>query len=70
MTDSTPPPATRIKALRDGPLVVRGSFELIDEDGTALDTGSRPAIKLCRCGRSASQPFCDASHADPPPDAA
>jgi CDGSH-type Zn-finger protein len=46
---------------RDGPLVVRGSFVLLDEDGREIDPGRR-TVALCRCGRSQLRPFCDGSH--------
>jgi len=46
---------------RDGPLVVRGPFVLLDEDGREIDAGRR-TIALCRCGRSQLRPFCDGSH--------
>jgi CDGSH-type Zn-finger protein len=44
-----------------GPLVVRGDVELV---GALLPDGwrDRPAIALCRCGRSAQAPLCDGSH--------
>ena len=46
---------------RDGPLVIRGAFELRDEQGREIDVGRR-TIALCRCGRSQLRPFCDGSH--------
>ena len=45
----------------DGPLVVRGDFELRTPDGTAIDPG-RGTVALCRCGKSAIKPFCDGTH--------
>jgi CDGSH-type Zn-finger protein len=51
----------RITSYRDGPLLVRGSFRLEDQDGNPIDTG-RAAIALCRCGKSRERPFCDGSH--------
>jgi CDGSH-type Zn-finger protein/uncharacterized Fe-S cluster protein YjdI len=45
----------------DGPLAVRGNLEIISGTGrvVARVTGAR----LCRCGGSASKPFCDGTHA-------
>ena len=50
-----------IMPYRDGPLVVRGSFILLDEEGREIDPGRR-TVALCRCGRSRLRPFCDGSH--------
>jgi CDGSH-type Zn-finger protein len=62
MDNSEHVPETVIRAYRDGPLLVRGDFRLEDEDGRPVDP-RRSTIALCRCGRSASKPFCDGSHA-------
>ncbi|WP_103961192.1 CDGSH iron-sulfur domain-containing protein [Nonomuraea solani] len=45
----------------DGPLLLRGPFELVTQDGERIDAG-RATVALCRCGRSAAKPFCDGSH--------
>jgi CDGSH-type Zn-finger protein len=50
-----------ITPCRDGPLLVRGQFRLVDQDGNEIDAGRR-TIALCRCGRSAIPPFCDGTH--------
>jgi CDGSH-type Zn-finger protein len=52
----------RITSYRDGPLLVRGPFELLDQDGNEIAVG-RETVALCRCGRSRMRPFCDGSHA-------
>jgi CDGSH-type Zn-finger protein len=52
---------TRITACPDGPLIVRGPIELVDEDGAPVERRRR-TIALCRCGASAIRPFCDGSH--------
>ena len=46
---------------QDGPLIVRGDFELRTPDGEPIDPG-RGTIALCRCGKSAVKPFCDGTH--------
>jgi CDGSH-type Zn-finger protein len=51
----------RITPYRDGPLLVRGDFEIVDQDGNHIDPG-RETVALCRCGRSRIRPFCDGSH--------
>lgn len=54
-------PRTRITPYRDGPLLVRGDFELTDQDGNPIEPG-REVVALCRCGKSRTRPFCDGSH--------
>jgi len=53
--------SARITAYRDGPLLVRGPFELVDQDGEEIVRG-RETVALCRCGKSRIRPFCDGSH--------
>jgi CDGSH-type Zn-finger protein len=50
-----------ITPYRDGPLLVRGPFRLLDQDGNAIET-DREVVALCRCGKSRIRPFCDGSH--------
>jgi CDGSH-type Zn-finger protein len=50
-----------ITPYQDGPLIVRGDFRLLDQDGNEIDPG-RETIALCRCGKSGIKPFCDGSH--------
>ena len=52
---------TTITPYRDGPLVVRGPFKLLDQDGGEIAV-QRETIALCRCGKSRLRPFCDGSH--------
>jgi CDGSH-type Zn-finger protein len=54
--------ATLIVPYEDGPLIVRGDFQIQSHDGTPIPAG-RKTVALCRCGRSAIKPFCDGSHA-------
>jgi CDGSH-type Zn-finger protein len=51
-----------IKVSEDGPFLVKGPVSLVDVDGNEYDTGDRPVLELCRCGGSATKPFCDSSH--------
>jgi CDGSH-type Zn-finger protein len=53
--------AATITPYRDGPLIVRGDFRLVDQDGLEIDPG-RDTIALCRCGKSGIKPFCDGAH--------
>jgi CDGSH-type Zn-finger protein len=50
-----------ITPYRDGPLIVRGPFRVVDQDGVEVEL-DRTTVALCRCGRSARKPFCDGSH--------
>jgi CDGSH-type Zn-finger protein len=52
---------TTITPYRDGPLLVRGDFRLVDTDGHDIDPGRR-TVALCRCGKSGIKPFCDGTH--------
>ena len=54
-------PTATITPYRDGPLIVRGDFRLVDTDGNEIDPG-RKTVALCRCGKSGLKPFCDGSH--------
>ena len=59
--DAEPGPGATITPYRDGPLIVRGDFRLVDQDGREIDPGRR-TVALCRCGRSSIKPFCDGTH--------
>jgi CDGSH-type Zn-finger protein len=51
----------RITPYRNGPYLIRGPFDLTDQDGNRIELG-RETIALCRCGRSRTRPFCDGTH--------
>lgn len=53
-------PAASVTVYPDGPLILRGEFELCDVDGAPIEAGR--TVALCRCGRSALKPLCDGSH--------
>ena len=50
-----------IQVLKNGPLVVKGTAQMVDAEGNLIPTQG-PAVALCRCGHSAKKPFCDGSH--------
>lgn len=52
---------TRVTPYRNGPYLVRGDFELTDQDGRVIDR-RRGTVALCRCGGSQTKPFCDGTH--------
>ena len=53
-------PSSSVTVYPDGPLVLRGDYELREVDGETITAGH--TVALCRCGRSALKPFCDGSH--------
>jgi CDGSH-type Zn-finger protein len=50
-----------IKAHRNGPYEVSGPVDVLDFQGATYSTDGQ-SLFLCRCGRSASKPFCDGTH--------
>lgn len=50
-----------IEVRDNGPYRVTGPVRIVRQDGTevAADAG---VVKLCRCGASATKPFCDGEH--------
>jgi CDGSH-type Zn-finger protein len=50
-----------ITPYRDGPLLLRGSFQLLDSEGNLIESRRTP-VALCRCGKSRIRPFCDGTH--------
>ena len=49
-----------VSPAQNGPLLLRGNFELVSADGQTVFRGERAA--LCRCGGSSNKPFCDSTH--------
>jgi CDGSH-type Zn-finger protein len=50
-----------VTTYEDGPLLLRGAFELRTQQGELIDPG-RDTVALCRCGLSSIKPFCDGTH--------
>lgn len=50
-----------ITAYPNGPLLVRGTFEILTPTGEVIPP-RRKTVALCRCGVSTIKPFCDGSH--------
>ena len=44
-----------------GPLLLRGEHTVSDEDGANHRT-TRPVSAICRCGHTATSPWCDGTH--------
>ncbi|CEA07082.1 Iron-binding zinc finger CDGSH type [Arthrobacter saudimassiliensis] len=53
--------AASIVAYPNGPLLVRGNFEIVTPEGEPVPR-DRETVALCRCGGSAIKPFCDGRH--------
>ena len=51
-----------IKVRANGPYKVTGPAQIVDADGAEFVLPEGDAIVLCRCGHSATKPFCDKSH--------
>jgi CDGSH-type Zn-finger protein len=51
----------RVQPCPDGPLLLRGDFDVIDGKGVAHPT-TRPVSAVCRCGATALAPWCDGTH--------
>lgn len=45
----------------DGPLIVRGEFDIVTPSGSPVPR-DRKTVALCRCGASAIKPYCDGTH--------
>jgi CDGSH-type Zn-finger protein len=54
--------AVEIKVRDDGPYKVTGPVRIVDADGGVFEVEAGRPVALCRCGRSQTKPFCDASH--------
>ncbi len=54
--------AVKISVRPNGPYLIEGDCEVYDPAGAKVDTTGKPKIALCRCGASATKPFCDGSH--------
>lgn len=56
-------PEVTIKVRDDGPYKVTGPVRIVDAEDRefVLPDDGRPVV-LCRCGRSATKPFCDRAH--------
>ena len=53
-------PGVRATTIPNGPLLLRGDVEIVDDKGELIRRDTR--IAVCRCGKSRHQPFCDNSH--------
>lgn len=57
--------AIQVSVRKNGPYLFQGDLSelsLTDPDGNLYDLSGKPMIALCRCGASATRPFCDGAH--------
>ena len=58
----------RITPKPNGPLIVQGPVQIVTQDGREIPVPPRKdgrvseVVVLCRCGGSATKPFCDGTH--------
>jgi CDGSH-type Zn-finger protein len=52
----------RITPTENGPYQVEGPVTIIDAEGAEYNISQQTTIYLCRCGHSATKPFCDGTH--------
>lgn len=52
----------QIKVRKNGPYLVTGGVTIIDHEGKPIVPKNPDDYVLCRCGHSATKPFCDGSH--------
>ena len=58
--DNIQGPVAEVRVMKDGPLVLKGSFDFVDSAGHK--TERKGIISICRCGESNEMPFCDGMH--------
>ncbi len=51
-----------ITVRENGSYKVEGQVRLLDADGNEFELPQGKALALCRCGQSATKPFCDGTH--------
>ena len=53
----------KVVVRNNGPLRLEGEdIAITDETGRTYHLAGRTVVSLCRCGHSATKPFCDGSH--------
>jgi CDGSH-type Zn-finger protein/uncharacterized Fe-S cluster protein YjdI len=58
--DELPQSTNTVTPDPNGPLLIRGQIEIVDDQGQVLLRDTRAAF--CRCGGSSNKPLCDGSH--------
>jgi CDGSH-type Zn-finger protein len=51
-----------IRIQPNGPYMITGPLTIEDGEGNVITVPEGKTIKLCRCGHSATKPYCDGTH--------
>ena len=62
MSDPAAPAGVTITVRDHGNLRVVGPITVLDGEGNAFEVEAGKPVFLCRCGGSATKPFCDGTH--------
>ena len=58
--------SAKVTILPNGPIKIEGDFKVLDAAGQPVAATTKSSsgadVYLCRCGQSASKPFCDGTH--------
>ena len=60
MTAANDTNTAKIRCAKNGPYIVSDLAQLTGADGAPIE--AEDPVALCRCGGSASKPFCDGTH--------
>ena len=52
----------KITVRLNGPYLVEGPVDLVDQEGNHFKVEEGVRIAMCRCGKSSKKPFCDSTH--------
>lgn len=55
----------KIELVDAGPMIVKGNFSIVGSDSHTIvfsPAQRRVGVAICRCGKSATMPFCDGTH--------
>lgn len=54
----------KVTIVKNGPILIEGDHEVFHvKDKSITDNTVKEVTALCRCGKSANNPFCDGTHA-------
>ena len=57
---TSPLKPTEVRILKNGPILIKGNFTFKDSAGKIIQ--GEQELYICRCGGSASKPWCDDTH--------